>query len=38
MTGRRCPMFRLLLWPSEFAVTVIVWAFVAVVAVAEVLR
>lgn len=31
-------MFRLLLWPSEFAVTVIVWAFVAVVAVAEVLR
>jgi len=31
-------MFRLFLWPSEFAVTVIVWAFVAVVAVAEVLR
>lgn len=26
------------LWPSEFAVTVAVWAFVAAVVVAEVLR
>jgi hypothetical protein len=25
-------------WPSEFAVTVVVWGFVAVVVLAEVLR
>ncbi len=31
-------MFKILWWPSEFAVTVAVWAFVAVVVVAEVLR
>ena len=31
-------MFKILLWPSEFAATVAVWAFVAVVVVLEVLR
>lgn len=31
-------MFKFLLWPTEFAVTVAVWGFVAVVVVLEVLR
>jgi hypothetical protein len=31
-------MLSVLLWPSEFAATIVVWGFVAVVVLAEVLR